>query len=315
MRILTVTNLYPTSRDPTFGTFVGDQVAALRRHPEVQECAVLFVDGRTSRWNYLRGFGRLRAQVHRGAYDVVLAHYGLAGAIAVSQRRVPVVATFHGGDLVGERWQRLVSRQVHRLSADAVSVSRRGLAELPGPAHHLTCGIDLELFTPRDRASARRRFDVPDDHVALLFPSSPQRPEKMHERFLAVLEQLRAEGVRVHELRLQGLQRTEVPELMAAADLMVMTSRFEATPVSVMEALACGLPVLAPAVGDLPSMLAEADYATVSEFDAADFAAAARELLARAPQRRRPDPVSARYDERELAERLVAVLAHAAAAH
>src|SRR5450755_427150 len=99
MRILTLTNMYPTEADPTFGTFVGDQVEALRRHPGVERCDVLFVDGRSSRRNYVMGFEELRSALRRAPVDVVHAHYGLSGAIAVSQRRVPAVVTYHTGDL------------------------------------------------------------------------------------------------------------------------------------------------------------------------------------------------------------------------
>src|SRR5437660_234737 len=115
MRILTVTNLYPTDADPTYGTFVGDQVKALRQHPKVEACDVMFVDGRSSRWNYARAFPQLRQTIRRSRPDVIVAHYGLTGAVAVSQRQVPVVVTFHAGDLLGQRWQRRVSRLAYRL--------------------------------------------------------------------------------------------------------------------------------------------------------------------------------------------------------
>src|SRR5437016_3783014 len=105
MRVLTVTNLYPTPADPTYGTFVGDQVQALRAHPRVESCEVLFIDGRRGTSNYVRAFGQLRAAMRGARFDVVLGHYGLAGAVAVSQRRVPVVITFHGGDVLEKRWQ------------------------------------------------------------------------------------------------------------------------------------------------------------------------------------------------------------------
>jgi teichuronic acid biosynthesis glycosyltransferase TuaC len=311
MRILTVTNLYPTDADPTFGTFVGDQVQALRRHPRVESCEVLFVDGRSNRWNYLRAVPELRKRVRRETVDVVLAHYGLTGAVAITQRRVPVVITFHGGDLLETRWQRAVSCAAYRLAADAVSVSAQGLDQLPGLAHHVTCGIDLNLFQPRDRGRARSLFGVRQDELALLFPSSPERAEKMHPRFLEVASELRERGHRVHELQLRGLPRQQVPEIMAAADAMLLTSRREATPVSVMEALACGLPVVATEVGDVPSMLAGATRARVVDFDAGIWATTVEMLTDVEERERVPDPESRRFADREVADRLVAILERA----
>ena len=134
MRILTLTNMYPTEADPTFGTFVGDQVAALRVPPRVERCDVLFVAGRASRWNYARAFGQLRHALRANPVDVIHAHYGLTGAIATSQRRVPAVVTYHTGDLELTRWQRAVSRLAYRLAADNICVSLRAMKQLPGPA-------------------------------------------------------------------------------------------------------------------------------------------------------------------------------------
>jgi teichuronic acid biosynthesis glycosyltransferase TuaC len=308
MRILTVTNLFPTEADPFYGMFVGDQVQALRRHPRVESCEVMFVDGRKGQLAYALAIPQVRRLVRRSSFDVVLAHYGLTGAVAVSQRRVPVVVVYHGGDLLEKRWQLAISRQAYRLAADNVSVSLAGIQRLPGPAHHLTCGIDLDMFSPRERAAARQRFGVADGDLAVLFPSSPHRVEKMYGRFEAVLEELRRRGHRVHELQLRSLQRDEVPEVMAAADVMLLTSRREATPVSIMEALACGLPTVATPVGDVPAMLAHASWARVLPFDVAAFAQAAEQLAASAPAQRVPDVESRRFGEGEVTERLVAIL-------
>lgn len=312
MRVLTVTNMYPTDADPTYGTFVGDEVAALRADPRISFCEVQFIDGRADRRNYLRAIGQLHYAIRRGRPDVVHAHHGLAGAVAVTQRAVPVVITYHTGDLELEPWQRLVSRQAYRLAAENICVSRRAMAQLPGPAHHITCGVDTTLFAPVDREAARTRFAVPDGALAVLFPSSPTRPKKAYPRFQEVLERLRTQGTEVHELRLQGLTRDEVPDLMAAADVMLMVSTQEGSPVAVMEALACGLGVVSTPAGDVPSMLAGARNAYCAEYDAAAFADAVLRVAAADEQPRTPDPRSEAFAEQRVLDDLVAVLESAA---
>jgi teichuronic acid biosynthesis glycosyltransferase TuaC len=313
MRILTITNLYPTAADPTFGTFVGDEVEALRRHPRVERCDVLFVDGRSSRWNYASAFPRLALALRRNPVDVVHAHYGLAGAIAATQRRVPTVVTYHTGDLELTRWQRTVSRQAYRLAADNICVSRRAMERLPGPAHHLTCGVDVDLFTPRDRSVSRAAFGVGDRELAILFPSSPDRPKKAYSRFEGVVKELRRRGHDVHELHLRALRRDQVPDLMAAADVMVLTSTQEGSPVAVMEALACGLPIVSTPAGDVPSMLSDAEYARVLGFNTIAFADAAERLHGADETPRRADPASLRFASTEVTDRLVAILEGACA--
>ncbi len=313
MRILTLTNLYPTAAHPAYGTFVSDQVAALRRHPRVERCDVMFVDGRTRRSNYASAFPRLTRTVAQHPVDVIYAHYGLTGAIAASQWRTPTVVIYHGGDLETTRWQRTISRLAYRLASDNICVSQRAMGSLPGPAHHLTCGLDLTVFAPRDRAGARSRFGVAQDQVALLFPSWPENRVKAYPRFAAVVGELRRRGRRVRELHLTGLAREEVPTIMAAADAMVLTSVREASPVSVMEALATGLGVVATPVGDIVSMLAGAHNARVLPYDVAAFADATEAVLAADRTERRPDPLSLRFSDTEITDRLVAILERASA--
>lgn len=98
LRVLVVTNMYPSDDRPSYGSFVREQVESLRALGV--RAAVLFIDGRTSRTHYLTGIGRVR-RAARGAFDVVHAHYGLTGFLAVLQRRLPVVVTLHGDDLLG----------------------------------------------------------------------------------------------------------------------------------------------------------------------------------------------------------------------
>lgn len=48
---------------------------------------------------------------------------------------------------------------------------------------------------------------------------------------------------------------SDVPGFLARVDALVMTSRLEGWPVALMEAMACGVPVAAPAIGDVPELL------------------------------------------------------------
>ena len=106
MRALVLTNMYPSERHVWSGIFVREQIEDLEALGVEVELVV--IDGRRSRLNYLRGLRELRERLARGRVDLVHAHYGLTGAVALGQREVPVVTTFHGGD-IHVRWQSAVS--------------------------------------------------------------------------------------------------------------------------------------------------------------------------------------------------------------
>jgi glycosyltransferase involved in cell wall biosynthesis len=102
----------------------------------------------------------------------------------------------------------------------------------------------------------------------------------------ALLPQLRREahvfGIeeRVHFLG----ERNDVTECLAAADVFVLTSDWEGNPLSVMEAMASGLPVIATAVGGVPELIGK-DGILVDPGDCSRFAENMKELL-QDPERR-----------------------------
>ncbi|MFI9365409.1 glycosyltransferase family 4 protein [Kitasatospora sp. NPDC053057] len=84
-------------------------------------------------------------------------------------------------------------------------------------------------------------------------------------------------------VRLLGY-RTDVPDLLAAADVVVVSSRWEARSLVVQEAMRAGVPVVATAVGGIPELVGDAAV-LVPPGDPAALGRAVRELLV-APARR-----------------------------
>jgi glycosyltransferase involved in cell wall biosynthesis len=66
--------------------------------------------------------------------------------------------------------------------------------------------------------------------------------------------------------------KQEIAEQLREADLFVLASRYENNPCAVIEALACGLPVVAPRVGGLPEIVDEHNGLLARPHDAADLA-------------------------------------------
>src|SRR5919199_845602 len=111
LKVLVVTNMYPTPDMPAFGTFVADQVESLRRAGASVD--VFFVNGRQSTWNYLRALLQFSRFLRGRDYAVIHAHYVLTGIIARAQWGHRVVLTHHGCEVLGHpRWQTWLSRLV-----------------------------------------------------------------------------------------------------------------------------------------------------------------------------------------------------------
>jgi glycosyltransferase involved in cell wall biosynthesis len=177
-------------------------------------------------------------------------------------------------------------------------------------------GVDVDRFRPADaaeRAALRRRFDLPEDRFLVLL-SSRISHEKDPETVLRAVAIARQRGLDAVVLNLSGgyqeflaLARSldlgdvsnwvigrpavhpieEVPDYFRAVDVAALASLAEGAAYSTLEALACGTPLVATAVGGMAVQLQ--GYATLTPRQDPD--AMARALLAIAA-----DPAAARAE-------------------
>jgi teichuronic acid biosynthesis glycosyltransferase TuaC len=251
MKVLVLTNMYPTERAPWSGIFVAEQVEdLLNLGVAVEVCSF---DGRADRVAYARAARTVRRVVAAGDFDLVHAHYGLTGAVALTQRRVPVITTFWGSDTFIP-WQRAVSFVVARLTTPVfVSEVIRARLRLLSAAV-VPSAVDMLRFRPMPRDVARRLLGWEESGVYVLLPGSRRSAMKNVALFDASLEALPTEPP-VRPLALDGYSRDEAALVMNAVDVMLMTSLSEGSPVAVRESLACETPVVSVAVGDVPELL------------------------------------------------------------
>jgi len=277
VRVLVVTNFMPDESAPQRGRWVRDQVDEVRtRGVEVDLFA--FPPGRSE---YLPATRRLRALLRRQRFDLVHAHYGLAGWVARLAGARPLLVTFHGTDvrhhLVGHLSRRLAWR------ADLIAgVSRAlfepedgrpGLPAVPGAAV-LPCGPDLSRFGAQSRREARRALGLDPEAPFLFFPANPARPEKRGDRAAALAAACGA------ELRSGGsIEPEQMPLWMNAASAVLVTSDYEGFGMAAIEALACDAPVLSTPVGIAPYALGGIEGCLCAPFEAEAWAPLARRHL------------------------------------
>ena len=252
MRVLVVTNMYPTAADPAFGTFVRDEVEALRCLGV--QADVLLINGKASRWNYLWGLPRFWWRLARRRCDLVHAHYALTGLVARMQWCVPLVVTFHGAE-VALGWPARLSRWL-RDRADAVIVTSTRVREdlgAPGAAV-IPPGVDFGRFRPGDGRAARQALGLPLDKELVLFVGRAAWDKRLDAVEEAV-RLLQAERPGVELVLVSGQPHDVVPTYMNACDVLLLISTYEGSPMVVKEALACNLPVVASDVGDVAQVI------------------------------------------------------------
>jgi glycosyltransferase involved in cell wall biosynthesis len=273
MRVLVVTNMYPSPERPALGPFVRDQVEALRRRADLDVELFAFPPGPKE---LVRAAGRLRRRFGRRRFDIVHAHFGLTAWPALLSRLGPVVVTLHGNDLLVRR-SYVATRAALPFCALAAAVSREFSENLPGAGTKrrvavLPVGIDLQRFRPIPRAEARERLGLDPGGRYLLFPHDPSRPLKRYDRAVAAAGD-------VPLLTLGGVAPDEVPYWINAANAVLVPSEKEAFGLSVIEALACGVPVLGTPVGIHPVALDGVPGAYCAPFDRDGWQAALRPHL------------------------------------
>lgn len=184
------------------------------------------------------------------------------------------------------------------LKADMAAI---GIPEQKIRVHYT--GVDLDRFRPGDRESARRALGV--DGPLIVAPGNlvPLKGQRLAIEALAelpgttlliagdgpertALEALIAARGLGAQVRLLGSVRPEaMPELLGAADLMVLPSEREGLANVWIESLACGTPILIADVGGAREVLDRPEAGRLVAREAGAIAAAAREMLESPPDR------------------------------
>jgi len=302
MRALVVTNMYPTPAHPALGSFVRDQVDALRRIEDIDLELFAFEPGGAAA--YVNAARTLRRRHGRTGFDVVHAHFGLSAWPALAAGRgAPHAVTLHGTDLFHPRSRAITTTALPFLDLVA-TVSAPLAGALPRWAVRskpavLPCGVDMGRFVPIPRAEARRALGLDPHRPYVLFGADPRRPEKRHDRALAVAADSTL-------LALGDVDPKRVPLYVNAANAVLAPSERESFGLAVLEALACDVPVLATPVGIAPEALSEIPGTLCAPFDQAVWRAALEPHLTADDPRVEGRALAERYSSDRMAADVVA---------
>ena len=329
MKVLVISNLYP-SRGRDDGVFVKNQVDCLRRTFKVGIITV--VRKGLSSWAYLPFWIRNFVFLLFRKYDLIHAHYGFHSALlATIVKRKPVVITFHGSDVLKEPSRNKIYRKLQEfvvsrsdyiiaVSDEVRNVLVSSLGADPSKISVISCGVDTLIFAPQPKMDIRSQLEIGRDQKVVLFIgrldhnkgidiiSECARRMPNVSFVLVGVGPLRADA---ENCRCVGAcPNSEIPVWTNAADVLLLPSRSEGSPVVLKEALSCGVPVVASKIGGIPELVKDGETGYLVEAEDVDmFEERLRKLLDN-PQKRRQmgqkgrEHMMENYDSRNIAQRI-----------
>jgi glycosyltransferase involved in cell wall biosynthesis len=239
---------------------------------------------------------------HIDVFSDTAFYWAEALAFVFRSLRKPYILTLRGGDLPA--FARRHSRRMRRLLGSAAAVTapstylQEALSDWRADIQVLPNAIDITRYTFRHRMSPQPRLvwlrafhavyepALGPETVAILrrdFPTvrltmiGPDKGDGSFDETRRVAARL---GVSGHVEFVAGVDKSAVPLALSGGDVFLNTSSVDNVPVSVMEALACGLCVVSTNAGGLPDLLDDgADALLVPAGNALAMAAATRRVL------------------------------------
>lgn len=287
MKVLIVTNMYPIPEYPFYGIFVQEHVEALRKlsvHVDV-----FFTNPKLTRAAYLTNLPALARKLRAERYDIIHAQhsyciYQLSFIRPLLRYCTPIVFTIHEGEAFVPNGMRdpqadflkrfIYSKRLKRWALEladyVISVERRlpQIIGYQGSYEVIPAGVNTNLFRPMDQLACRKALGLLEQEAIIFFPASTT-PNKGFDLFQQSLAHLKPN---VHVVTGGSIPHAQMPLYMNAADVIVQTSRFEASPMVVKEAMACNRPMVSTDVGDVQELFGDTAGYFLCAYDPKDIA-------------------------------------------
>jgi len=267
MKILHITNNYPTAKFPIFGIFVKEQIESLNKTDNINE--VLFINGREKgKFEYIKSVYRIRIKLNAEKFDVIHCHHALSAICLIlsgKSKNNKVLVSFQNDPIheLGSKVFNFIKRNtngwIFKNNSDLITDEF---------SFYLPNGVNTKFFKPMDKQVARKRLNLNSDAIYVLFVSSNKvRKQKRYDRFsetVTILKEKYNYNI-IQEIKLINTSRDKIPFYFNAVDIHLLSSDFEGSPNSVKESMACNTPVISTNVGNVAELLENVKGCYVSE--------------------------------------------------
>ena len=267
MRILHVTNNFPTLNYPIFGIFIKEQVESLRSIGISND--VFFINSREDgKIAYLKALFKLRRYLKENKFDIIHCHHCFSAVIILLTgrcRETPRLLSYQsdpkneGGTILFKILYRFFNRIILKNKPRAINLPK---------TVHLPNGVNTSFFFPMNKEECKNKLGLdPAKRYILFMDSYNRRFCKRIDRYSETLSILREKynHLDLEPLVLTNTGRSLIPSYINASDLHLLTSDFEGSPNSVKECIACNVPVVSTPVGNVKEMLSGIDGAYVAK--------------------------------------------------
>ncbi len=252
MKILFITNMYPSKKNKYYGIFVKEQIEYIQNNYNI-DSKLIVLEGANGFSKYILSLNIIR-EIKKYKPDFIHLHYGLTGIPILLLYpfigKVKIVTTFHGSDINGNSLVKYISYLVSNISTMNIAVSEEifnKLKKYNAKTVHISCGV-APFFLKNNKNVEREN--------KIIFSGHPNRKVKNYQLFNQVVQILKSKYNRDFEVILfDSKTRLEVKEALLSSKCLVMTSLSEGSPQVVKEAILCDLPVVSTSVGDVPYLL------------------------------------------------------------
>jgi glycosyltransferase involved in cell wall biosynthesis len=221
---------------------------------------------------YLSSIPELRRIFKKKNFDLAHAHYSLSGLVASIAGCKPLIVSLMGSDTFGSKSVSKLTRFFSRHIWDKTIVKTSELKErlvIP-EALVIPNGVNIERFKPVPKKEARNHLNISEDCKLIIFIAIKNRPEKNLGLALEAVKLLNDKNIlfkHVHDA-----DNSEIPFYLNAADVLLLTSRWEGSVNVVKEAMACNCPVVSTNVGDVSRIIEDTEGCFITSFEPEDVA-------------------------------------------
>lgn len=221
---------------------------------------------------YLTAIPKLKKRFRNGGYEIAHAHYSLSAFTAAFSGCKPLVVSLMGSDVFQSFVFRLLIFVFNNYGWDRTIVKTsemRSCLKLKN-ADIIPNGVDINTFKPYTKAEARSFLNYSQDKQIILFISNPGRPEKN----LTLAEQAvyTLNNDKIEFRHIFNIANEKMPYYYCAADVMLLTSKWEGSVNVVKEAMACNCPIVSTDVGDVRFVIGKTEGCYLTSFDPRDIA-------------------------------------------